>query len=60
MLNIREAYKQWDGRLDFAGTEVSNEHGGFLEGALAAAESVSERIGNQINKLCSNKSHQHS
>ena len=28
----------WDGRLRFAGTEADREHGGYLEGALAAAE----------------------
>ena len=28
----------WDGRLHFAGTETADQHGGYLEGALAAAE----------------------
>lgn len=28
----------WDGRLAFGGTEVAHEFGGFLEGALEAAE----------------------
>ncbi|MFK7835324.1 MAG: flavin monoamine oxidase family protein [Sulfitobacter sp.] len=30
----------WDGRLHFAGTEVAPEFGGYLEGALEAAENV--------------------
>jgi monoamine oxidase len=28
----------WDGRLRFAGTETAPEHGGYMEGALEAAE----------------------
>jgi monoamine oxidase len=34
----------WDGTLIFAGTEVSAYHGGFLEGALEAAEAAFTRI----------------
>lgn len=30
----------WDGRLQFAGTEVAPQFGGYLEGALEAAENV--------------------
>ncbi|MEM7295860.1 MAG: NAD(P)/FAD-dependent oxidoreductase [Pseudomonadota bacterium] len=30
----------WDGRLHFAGTEVAESFGGFLEGALSAAEAT--------------------
>lgn len=30
----------WDGSLQFAGTEVASEFGGFIEGALEAAEIV--------------------
>ncbi|MGS4947584.1 flavin monoamine oxidase family protein [Meridianimarinicoccus sp. RP-17] len=33
------------GRLFFAGTEIAPEDGGFLEGALAAAEAVYARLG---------------
>ncbi|MBN1569442.1 MAG: hypothetical protein JXA73_16470 [Acidobacteria bacterium] len=28
----------WDGVIRFAGTETAFEHGGYLEGALSAAE----------------------
>jgi monoamine oxidase len=28
----------WDGTIQFAGTETADEHGGYLEGALNAAE----------------------
>ncbi|GAB6908955.1 Amine oxidase [Desulfosarcina cetonica] len=28
----------WDGRVHFAGTETADQHGGYLEGALRAAE----------------------
>jgi monoamine oxidase len=28
----------WDGTIHFAGTETANQHGGYLEGALTAAE----------------------
>jgi len=28
----------WDGIIHFAGTETANQHGGYLEGALTAAE----------------------
>ena len=28
----------WEGRIHFAGTETDNENGGYLEGALAAAQ----------------------
>lgn len=28
----------WDGIIRFAGTETANQHGGYLEGALASAE----------------------
>ena len=28
----------WDGIIHFAGTETANQHGGYLEGALSAAE----------------------
>jgi len=28
----------WDGTIHFAGTETANQHGGYLEGALIAAE----------------------
>jgi len=28
----------WDGTIHFAGTETANQHGGYLEGALSAAE----------------------
>lgn len=34
----------WDGRLVFAGTEVANEFGGYLEGALVAAEAALTQI----------------
>ena len=30
----------WDGRLHFAGTEVASDFGGYLEGALEAAEVI--------------------
>lgn len=28
----------WDGIIHFAGTETASQHGGYLEGALNAAE----------------------
>jgi len=28
----------WDGTIHFAGTETADQHGGYLEGALTAAE----------------------
>ena len=28
----------WDGTIHFAGTETADQHGGYLEGALSAAE----------------------
>jgi monoamine oxidase len=28
----------WEGAIRFAGTETATQHGGYLEGALAAAE----------------------
>jgi monoamine oxidase len=34
----------WAGRLLFAGTELAEEHGGFMEGALAAAEHAFEQL----------------
>lgn len=34
----------WDGRLQFAVSEMAPEMGGFLEGALAAAEAAAERL----------------
>lgn len=34
----------WDGRLHFAGTEVAPHHGGFLEGALEAADIVARHL----------------
>lgn len=34
----------WNGRLHFAATEVAPEMGGYLEGALAAAEAVAARL----------------
>ncbi len=33
-----EAHSLWNGRIRFAGTEAAPEHGGYLEGALEAAE----------------------
>ena len=35
----------WDNRLQFAGTEVAPSFGGYIEGALEAAENVLHRIG---------------
>lgn len=35
----------WEGRLHFAGTEAAPEHGGYMEGALEAAENVIARLG---------------
>jgi monoamine oxidase len=32
----------WDGTIHFAGTETANQHGGYLEGALTAAERAVE------------------
>mmetsp|Transcript_8408 Transcript_8408/g.13600 ORF Transcript_8408/g.13600 Transcript_8408/m.13600 type:complete len:206 (+) Transcript_8408:607-1224(+) len=40
----REAIELWGGRLGFAGTEFSEKHGGFLEGALCAAEAAVQCI----------------
>lgn len=37
----------WDGTLHFAGTEVAPQFGGYLEGALEAAENVLSRITRQ-------------
>lgn len=34
----------WDGILHFAGTETDEAHGGYLEGALAAAERAAMRL----------------
>lgn len=34
----------WEGRLHFAGTEVAPEFGGFIEGALEAAEAVLRKL----------------
>ncbi|MBD3664959.1 flavin monoamine oxidase family protein [Sulfitobacter aestuariivivens] len=34
----------WDGRLVFAGTEVAPQFGGYLEGALEAAENATARL----------------
>lgn len=34
----------WNDKLYFAGTETSNEHGGYLEGALASAERVAKAL----------------
>ncbi|WP_420584016.1 flavin monoamine oxidase family protein [Ruegeria sp.] len=34
----------WDGQLIFAGTEVASEFGGYVEGALEAAETALPRI----------------
>jgi monoamine oxidase len=34
----------WDGKLHFAGTEVAQDFGGYLEGALEAAETVLLKI----------------
>jgi hypothetical protein len=28
----------WDGTIHFAGTETADQHGGYLEGALTAAD----------------------
>lgn len=36
----RALHGLWDGALQFAGTEVAPEFGGYLEGALEAAENV--------------------
>lgn len=38
----------WNGRLHFAATEVAPEMGGYLEGALAAAEAIAARLGAAI------------
>ncbi len=35
----------WNGKLHFAGTEVAPQFGGYLEGALEAAENVMEGLG---------------
>ena len=34
----------WDGRVVFAGTEVAKGYGGYIEGALEAAEAALERL----------------
>jgi monoamine oxidase len=34
----------WDGRLHFASSEVAHEAGGFMEGALAAAERAARQV----------------
>ncbi|MEM6792237.1 MAG: FAD-dependent oxidoreductase [Myxococcota bacterium] len=34
----------WEGHVNFAGTEVARQFGGFLEGALEAAEAVFARL----------------
>ncbi len=34
----------WDGRLIFAGTEVAPQFGGYIEGALEAAENAAARL----------------
>ncbi|MEM6322098.1 MAG: NAD(P)/FAD-dependent oxidoreductase [Pseudomonadota bacterium] len=34
----------WDGRLVFAGTEVASGYGGYIEGALEAAEAALQRV----------------
>jgi len=34
----------WDGRLHFAGTEVAPTFGGYIEGALEAAENVLHQL----------------
>ncbi|WP_299153731.1 NAD(P)/FAD-dependent oxidoreductase [uncultured Tateyamaria sp.] len=36
----------WDGQLRFAGTEVAPQFGGYIEGALEAADNVARTIGN--------------
>ncbi len=41
----------WDGRLNLGGTEVASEFGGFLEGALAAAENAHHRLLAQIEQV---------
>ena len=37
----------WDGRLVFVGTEVAPQFGGYLEGALEAADLVLERLAHE-------------
>ena len=39
-----ELHSLWEGRLGFAGSEVAPEFGGFLEGALEAAEAAALTI----------------
>ena len=39
-----EQRDQWDGQLVFAGSEFSDEHGGYLEGAISSAESASRQV----------------
>jgi monoamine oxidase len=34
----------WDGRLQFASSETAPEMGGYMEGALAAAERVAAQV----------------
>ena len=34
----------WEGRISFIGTEVAKSEGGYLEGALVAAEDVLEKL----------------
>ncbi|MEM6465575.1 MAG: NAD(P)/FAD-dependent oxidoreductase [Pseudomonadota bacterium] len=38
----------WDGRVIFAGTEVAGGYGGFLEGALEAAEAALDRLEDRV------------
>jgi monoamine oxidase len=35
----------WGGKLHFAGSEVASQFGGYIEGALEAAETVCKRLG---------------
>ena len=44
----RELDGLWGGHLIMASTEVANEHGGFLEGALVAAEAAHRHIGKAV------------
>lgn len=39
----------WDGRLHFAGTEVAREFGGYVEGALEAAETTLHQLNSEPN-----------
>lgn len=40
----RDLANLWEGRLHFAGTEVATQFGGYIEGALEAAEAVAGRL----------------